>query len=106
MSDAETELRALYRGRPDLTGAKQEYAELTNPRGLQCSADEALEVLGGRDAIADLDLEQVVARVVVCREAQALPVAEVRVEIDQARNQVQAAEIDPPVGRTDVLANM
>jgi malate dehydrogenase (oxaloacetate-decarboxylating) len=34
---------ALFRDRPDLTPAKSEYAGLTNPRGLRCSADEALE---------------------------------------------------------------
>jgi malate dehydrogenase (oxaloacetate-decarboxylating) len=34
---------ALFRDRPRLTPAKAEYAELTNPRGLRCSADEALE---------------------------------------------------------------
>ena len=34
---------ALFRDRPGLTPAKAEYAELTNPRGLRCSADEALE---------------------------------------------------------------
>ena len=33
----------LYPGRGDLTPAKASYAELTNPRGLRCSADEALE---------------------------------------------------------------
>jgi malate dehydrogenase (oxaloacetate-decarboxylating) len=32
----------LYRDRPGLTSAKADYAELTNPRGLNCSADEAL----------------------------------------------------------------
>jgi malate dehydrogenase (oxaloacetate-decarboxylating) len=32
----------LYRDRPGLTPAKADYAELTNPRGLNCSADEAL----------------------------------------------------------------
>jgi malate dehydrogenase (oxaloacetate-decarboxylating) len=33
---------SLSKGRPGLTPAKAEYAELTNPRGLRCSADEAL----------------------------------------------------------------
>ena len=33
----------LYRGRPGLTPAKAAYAELTNPRALQCTADDALE---------------------------------------------------------------
>jgi malate dehydrogenase (oxaloacetate-decarboxylating) len=32
----------VHRDRPDLGLAKAEYAELTNPRGLACSADEAL----------------------------------------------------------------
>jgi malate dehydrogenase (oxaloacetate-decarboxylating) len=32
----------LYPGRPGLAGAKLEYAEATNPRGLRGSADEAL----------------------------------------------------------------
>ena len=34
---------ALFRERPGLTPAKSEYAALTNPRGLRCSADKALE---------------------------------------------------------------
>jgi len=34
---------AIYRDRPGLNSAKAEYAELTNPRDVQCSADEALE---------------------------------------------------------------
>jgi len=34
---------AVYRGRPGLGPEKAEYAELTNPRDLRCSADEALE---------------------------------------------------------------
>ena len=34
---------ALYRGRPGLTPEKTAYAELTNPRALRCSADDALE---------------------------------------------------------------
>jgi malate dehydrogenase (oxaloacetate-decarboxylating) len=33
---------ALYAGRPGLTPAKSAYAAATNPRGLRCSADEAL----------------------------------------------------------------
>jgi malate dehydrogenase (oxaloacetate-decarboxylating) len=33
---------ALYAGRPGLTPAKAAYAAATNPRGLRCSADEAL----------------------------------------------------------------
>ncbi len=33
---------ALYAGRPGLTPEKAAYAEATNPRGLRCSADEAL----------------------------------------------------------------
>jgi malate dehydrogenase (oxaloacetate-decarboxylating) len=33
---------AVYRGRPGLTAAKADFAERTNPRGLRCSADEAL----------------------------------------------------------------
>jgi malate dehydrogenase (oxaloacetate-decarboxylating) len=34
---------ALYSGREGLTPAKAAYAEVTNPHGLRCSADEALE---------------------------------------------------------------
>jgi malate dehydrogenase (oxaloacetate-decarboxylating) len=34
---------ALYRGRPDLNDAKREYAETTNPKNLQGTADELLE---------------------------------------------------------------
>jgi malate dehydrogenase (oxaloacetate-decarboxylating) len=34
---------ALYRGRPGLTDAKREYAELTNPDNVQGTADELLE---------------------------------------------------------------
>jgi malate dehydrogenase (oxaloacetate-decarboxylating) len=33
---------AVYMGRPGLDPAKASFAELTNPRGLACSADEAL----------------------------------------------------------------
>ena len=33
---------AVYRDRPGLSAAKAEFAERTNPRGLRCSADEAL----------------------------------------------------------------
>ena len=32
----------LYRGRPEMTPEKAAYAELTNPRTLRCSADDAL----------------------------------------------------------------
>jgi malate dehydrogenase (oxaloacetate-decarboxylating) len=42
---------ALYRGREGLTPAKAAYAETTNPRGLRCSADDALE---GADAYIGL----------------------------------------------------
>jgi malate dehydrogenase (oxaloacetate-decarboxylating) len=34
---------AVYRGRPGLAPHKEAYAERTNPDGLRCSADEALE---------------------------------------------------------------
>jgi malate dehydrogenase (oxaloacetate-decarboxylating) len=34
---------AIYSDRPDLTPAKADYAALTNPHGLRCPADEALE---------------------------------------------------------------
>jgi malate dehydrogenase (oxaloacetate-decarboxylating) len=34
---------AVYRGRPGLAPHKEAYAERTNPEGLRCSADEALE---------------------------------------------------------------
>ena len=33
----------IYRDRPDLNPAKTDYAELTNPRDLRCSANESLE---------------------------------------------------------------
>jgi malate dehydrogenase (oxaloacetate-decarboxylating) len=33
----------VYRGRPGLAPHKEAYAERTNPDGLRCSADEALE---------------------------------------------------------------
>jgi malate dehydrogenase (oxaloacetate-decarboxylating) len=34
---------AIYRDRANLSPAKADYAELTNPRGLRCSADDALD---------------------------------------------------------------
>ena len=34
---------AIYRGRPGLTPVKAEFAETTNPRNLQGSADELLD---------------------------------------------------------------
>jgi len=34
---------AVYRGRPGLAAHKEAYAERTNPDGLRCSADEALD---------------------------------------------------------------
>jgi malate dehydrogenase (oxaloacetate-decarboxylating) len=34
---------SLFAGRPQLTTAKAEYAELTNPRDLRCSANDALD---------------------------------------------------------------
>jgi malate dehydrogenase (oxaloacetate-decarboxylating) len=57
---------ALYRGRPGLTPAKREYAELTNPDGERGSADD---VLGGADVFIGLSVPGAITRAGVERMA-------------------------------------
>src|SRR5581483_8008923 len=50
---------ALYRGRPGLSDAKREYAELTNPRDLRGTADE---LLAGADVFIGVSVPGAVSR--------------------------------------------
>ncbi|HEY8646159.1 MAG TPA: NAD-dependent malic enzyme [Gaiellaceae bacterium] len=57
---------ALYRGRTDLSGAKREYAELTNPANEQGNADD---VLAGADVFIGLSVPGAVTRAGIARMA-------------------------------------
>ena len=57
---------ALYCTRPGLSPAKAEYAELTNPRDLRCSANEALE---GADVYIGLSMPGAVSANAIRRMA-------------------------------------
>ncbi|MGZ4291748.1 MAG: malic enzyme-like NAD(P)-binding protein [Gaiellaceae bacterium] len=90
---------ALYRGRPGLTAAKQEYAELTNPDNVQGSADE---VLAGADVFLGLSVPGAITRAGVERMAPGpivFALANPRSEIDPEEIEDLAAVI--ATGRSD-----
>jgi malate dehydrogenase (oxaloacetate-decarboxylating) len=90
---------ALYRGRPGLTGAKQEYAQLTNPDNVTGSADE---VLAGADVFIGLSVPGAITRAGVERMATApivFALANPRSEIDPEEIEDLAAVI--ATGRSD-----
>jgi malate dehydrogenase (oxaloacetate-decarboxylating) len=90
---------ALYRGRPGLTDAKREYAELTNPDNLTGTADE---VLDGADAFIGLSVPGAITRAGVERMAAApivFALANPRSEIDPEEIEDLAAVI--ATGRSD-----
>jgi len=89
----------LYRGRPGLTDAKREYAELTNPENLQCTSDEALE---GADVFIGLSVPGAVTRAGIERMAGSpivFALANPRPEIDPEEIEDLAAVI--ATGRSD-----
>ncbi len=90
---------ALYRGRPNLTTAKAEYAELTNPDGERGTADE---ILIGADVFIGLSVPGAITRAGVERMA-ASPVvfalANPRSEIEPEELEGIAAVI--ATGRSD-----
>jgi malate dehydrogenase (oxaloacetate-decarboxylating) len=57
---------ALYKGRPDLNGAKREYAQLTNPANERGSADD---VLAGADVFIGVSVPGAVTRTGIERMA-------------------------------------
>jgi malate dehydrogenase (oxaloacetate-decarboxylating) len=90
---------ALCRGRPGLTGAKQEYAQLTNPDNVTGSADE---VLAGADVFIGLSVPGAITRAGVERMATApivFALANPRSEIDPEEIEDLAAVI--ATGRSD-----
>jgi malate dehydrogenase (oxaloacetate-decarboxylating) len=99
----------LYRGREGLSSAKAEYAELTNPRDLQSTADEALK---GADVFIGLSAPRAVSteavrgmadRAVVF--AMANPVPEVMPEeIEDAVEVIATGRSDYPNQINNVLA--
>jgi malate dehydrogenase (oxaloacetate-decarboxylating) len=89
----------LYPGRPGLTPAKLEYAELTNPAGVRGSADEAL---AGADVFIGLSVPGAVTRAGIERMAPApivFALANPRSEIDPEEIEDLAAVI--ATGRSD-----
>jgi malate dehydrogenase (oxaloacetate-decarboxylating) len=90
---------ALYRGRPGLTGAKLEYAELTNPDNVQGAADEVLE---GADVFVGLSVPGAVTRAGIERMARdpvVFALANPRSEVDPEEIEDLAAVI--ATGRSD-----
>jgi len=90
---------ALYADRPNLTPAKQEYAELTNPDGERGSADE---VLAGADVFIGLSVPGAVTRAGIERMAPGAIVfilANPRPEIDPEEIEDLATVI--ATGRSD-----
>jgi malate dehydrogenase (oxaloacetate-decarboxylating) len=78
---------AIYRGRPGLTGAKREYAELTNPDNVHGSADEVLE---GADVFIGLSVPGAITRAGVQRMADA-PIV---FALANPRSEVEPEEIE------------
>jgi malate dehydrogenase (oxaloacetate-decarboxylating) len=90
---------ALYRGRPDLTPAKREYAELTNPHDEHGSADE---VLAGADVFIGVSVPGAITRAGVARmapDAIVFTLANPRPEVDPEEIEDLAAVI--ATGRSD-----
>ena len=90
---------AIYRGRPGLTQAKEEYAALTNPAGLTGSADE---LLAGADVFIGLSVPGAVTRAGIERMAPdpiVFALANPRSEIDPEEVEGVAAVI--ATGRSD-----
>ncbi|HEY0415647.1 MAG TPA: NAD-dependent malic enzyme [Gaiellaceae bacterium] len=90
---------AIYRGRPGLTQAKEEYAALTNPAGLTGSADE---MLAGADVFIGLSVPGAVTRAGIERMAPdpiVFALANPRSEIDPEEVEGVAAVI--ATGRSD-----
>jgi malate dehydrogenase (oxaloacetate-decarboxylating) len=100
---------AIHRGRPGLTAAKAEYAELTNPRGVTGSADDALP---GADVFIGLSAPGAVSAAAIRRMADrsivfamANPVPEVMPEEIQSDAEVIATgRSDYPNQINNVLA--
>ena len=99
----------LYRGRAGLTPAKVAYAELTNPRGLRCSADEALEGadvyigLSGPGAVTSDAVRRMADRAIVF--AMANPTPEVLPEeIEGIAEVIATGRSDYPNQINNVLA--
>ena len=90
---------ALWRGRPGLTDAKREYAELTNPENFRGTADEALE---GADVFIGLSVPGAVTRTGIERMAPApivFALANPRSEVDPEEIEDLGAVI--ATGRSD-----
>jgi malate dehydrogenase (oxaloacetate-decarboxylating) len=90
---------ALYRGRPGLTPAKQEYAELTNPNDERGTADD---VLAGADVFIGVSVPGAITRAGVERMAPGpiiFALANPRSEIDPEEVEDIAAVI--ATGRSD-----
>jgi len=100
---------AIYRGRPQLVPHKEAYAERTNPDGLRCSSDEALE---GADVFIGLSVPGAVTPEGVRRMAEgaivfamANPVPEVETEaIHDIAAVVATGRSDYPNQINNVLA--
>jgi malate dehydrogenase (oxaloacetate-decarboxylating) len=100
---------AIYRGRPQLVPHKEAYAERTNPDGLRCSSDEALE---GADVFIGLSVPGAVTPEGVRRMAEgaivfamANPVPEVEPEaIHDIAAVVATGRSDYPNQINNVLA--
>jgi malate dehydrogenase (oxaloacetate-decarboxylating) len=93
------EAGALYRGRPGLTSAKQEYAELTNPDDERGSADE---VLAEADVFIGVSVPGAVTRDGIARMAEGAIVfamANPRPEVDPEEIEDLATVI--ATGRSD-----
>jgi malate dehydrogenase (oxaloacetate-decarboxylating) len=100
---------ALYRGRPGLSPEKAAYAELTNPRALRCSADDALEGadvyigLSAPGAVSCSAIRRMADRAVVF--AMANPTPEVPPEeIEAAVEVIATGRSDYPNQINNVLA--
>ena len=78
---------SLYRGRPGLTAAKAEYAELTNPENLQGAADE---LLAGADVFIGVSVPGAITRAGVERMA-ASPIV---FALANPRSEVEPEEIE------------
>ena len=99
----------VYRERPDLTPAKAEFAELTNPRDLRCSANDALvgaDVyigLSGPGAVTTAAIRRMADRSIVF--AMANPVPEVMPEeIESDVEVIATGRSDYPNQINNVLA--
>jgi malate dehydrogenase (oxaloacetate-decarboxylating) len=89
----------LFRERPGLTAAKAAYAELTNPAGERCSADDAL---AGADVFLGLSVPGAITRAGVARmapDAIVFALANPRPEVDPEEIEDLAAVI--ATGRSD-----